>query len=249
MNAPRVLILSDSPLVAEVLWSRASARFPGAHCQHVAATKVAAEFLATQAVDIFVLQLELFEGDGLDFLRRSRACRVRTLVISGCAAPRVALSLRALSVEAVHDFRRESFAKLDDAFDALDCGRRHWSASFNECLFGGEARKIRHQLAPREQMTFALLATGLGEKSLADHLGVTLSSARSLSRDLRAPLEAHDRRDIERLGARLGYTRFGKDGLQPFGLSVLIDEYRAQSRRPAPLPAIILSLCGMKTEE
>ena len=94
-----------------------------------------------------------------------------------------------------------------------------------------------------------LLATGLGEKSLADHLGVTRSSARSLSRDLHARLQAHDRRDIERLGARLGYTRFGKDGLQPFGLSVSIDEYRAQSRRPAPLPAMILSLCGMKTEE
>lgn len=62
---------------------------------------------------------------------------------------------------------------------------------------------------------------------------------------MHARLEAHDRRDIE----RLGYTRFGTDGLQPFGLSVLNDEYRAQSRRPAPLPAMILPLWGMKTNE
>lgn len=245
MIAPRVLILSDSPLIAEVLQSRASARFPGACCQHVSSTKMAAEFLATQAMDIFVLQLELFEGDGLDLLRQRRSCRMRTLVISGSAAPRVALSLRALGVEAVHDFRRESFAKLDDAFDALACGRRHWSTSFGECLFGDEARRIRYQLAPREQLTFALLATGLGEKLLAEHLGMALSSVRSLVRDLHTKLNLHDRRDVEQAGARLGYTRYGSDGLRPFGLSVLIEEYRAQSRRPAPLPAALLAACGL----
>lgn len=248
MIPPRILILSDSALVAEVLSLRLGARFPGAHCQRVASVAVAAELLAGRAVDIFVLQLELFEGDGLDLLHRSRACGVRTLVVTGCASPRVALSLQALGVEAVHDFRRAPFDELEGTFDALLSGRRCWSASFDACLLGDDARRIRHQLAPREQLTFALLATGLGEKDLAERLALTLSSVRSLVRDLHAKFQLRDRRDVEQAGARLGYTRFGGDGLRPFGLSILIEEYRTQSRRPAVLPAALLAECGLAPE-
>lgn len=249
MSVPRILILSDSPVVAETLCWRVTELFPDASCQSVATVGAAAGLLAQRAVNVFVVQLEMAEGDGLDLLRRHRSCGMRTLVLSGRAQARVALSLRALGVEAVHDFHREPPAILNGALDALISGRRYWSSSFDECLLGEEVRKIRHQLTPREQLAFALLATGLCEKALADQLGLTLSSARSLGRDLHAKLGLRDRRDVQQAGARLGYTRFGADGLSPFGLSILIEEYRAQSRRPAPLPAALLAACGLARED
>ena len=166
-RAPRVIILCESALIGEALCKRVTASFPGAPRRHVARVPAAMHAFAARAVDIFVLHLELLDDDGLDPLRRSRACRVRTLVITDRAAPRVALSLRAMGVAAFHDALRAAGDELDSALTAVLSGRRCWNASFAVCLLGSEAHRIRHLVTPREQVAFALLATGLGEKSLA----------------------------------------------------------------------------------
>jgi hypothetical protein len=74
---------------------------------------------------------------------------------------------------------------------------------------------------------------------------MTLNTVRSLRQDLHAKLDVHDKEGLQRVAARLSFTRFSEEGVVPVGAAILMKEYMESSKRPVALPPGTLAKYGM----
>jgi DNA-binding NarL/FixJ family response regulator len=239
MHAPTVLILHGNPFFAQSLHQRILAIHPAATLLVTARVKEAASLLAAMRVDMFLAGLEAVDGDVLDLLlHRSRARRSvgRTLVLMGRHGARALVTLCRLGIDGAFDLLEEPPQKIAEAVAAVEAGRGYWSPAFSAALMSNEMRVVMHQLSPAEQLALALMGDGCSDKVAAERLGMSSHAVRSLRRDLHAKLDVHDKQGLQRIAARLSFTRFSEEGVVPMGAAILLCEYVERSKRPVSLP-------------
>lgn len=214
-----------------------------------------AEVVATlnsSRVDLFVVSLDGLGDDVLDMLvhlkRRGRS-PFRTLVMTYQRGVRMLVTLRRLEVTGVFNPREEPLERLTAVLTALESGNGYWGQGSISALVSNEAFMVIRQMPPPEQLALAMMGDGCSDKTATERLGMSLSSVRSLRKELHARLNVHDREGLQRTAARLGFTRASEDGTVPMGAAMLVLEYMERSKRPVALPTYVLQQCGFFSDE
>jgi DNA-binding NarL/FixJ family response regulator len=246
MHAATVLILDASPFLAAWLQHGLATAYPAARC--LCATNIlgASEILSQVKIDLLLTGLDASGGDVLDLLvhvKRKGRPPAHTFVATGAQGVRGLLTLRWLGVLGVLNLQDEP-QQLGVALTTVERGQTYWSASYSAALFSHDAQLVLRQLSPAEQLGLAMLGDGCSDKTALDRIGMSLSSIRSLRRDLYAKLNVHDKEGLQRAAARLGFTRASAAGAVPTGAAMLVVEYIERSKRPISLPASLLDQCG-----
>lgn len=248
MDSPVILVFQGDAFSANAVESHVSAAFPDASCHVTTCFEQAERLAVSMSIDLFIAPLETANGDLLDLLLRHTRIEQRSLkvLITAPRCPlRALLTLKALGVLGLFDSATDRPAQIEGAMREILLGRRFWSATFSNQLTNEQTRRIRHQLSPAEQLGLAVFGDGCGDFTAANLLGMQHSSVRSLRKRIHAKIGAHDKEDMMRTAARLGFTRFGADGLVPMGLGMLALEYIREAQRPMELSSELLEACGL----
>lgn len=244
MPAFIVLILKADRFAAEMLRQHVLAVHPGADCTLAHRVSHARTILAASTVDLFLADVAFEDGDVFELLPRdkqeSRRAR-QTMVITGHCGARMLASLHSVHLDGVFDSDGDAPENIVHALRTIAEGRSYWSPTAIDDPSDERGRALMRQLTPTEQLSLALIGDGCGDKTAAERLGLQHSAARAVRRDLYMKLGAHDREDLIRSAAQLGYTRSTANGLAALGLCILVEEYRARSKRPKSLPAALLA--------
>ncbi len=245
------MILQPDMLSVNAIASQVTAVVPRARCHPTSRLEQTMHFLAANPVDLLVTTLDVNCGDVLDLLVRSRGTPWRAgqvMVTTARLMPRVVLTLRSLAVPGAFDVDGGSPVELQEAIGRVVAGKTYWSRTLLDALIAPSTRKLNSQLTPAEQLGLAVLGDGCGDHTAARLLGMQHSSVRSLRKRIHAKLGAHDKEDMMRMAARLGYTRFSANGVVPLGLGMLALEYLRDTQRPMPLSDELMRVCGLTAE-
>jgi len=154
-------------------------------------------------VDVAIVDLDLPDGSGAEFVRDLRRLRPGTMALVLSAYSDANMLARAIEAEAAGVLHKS--AKLEDVLEALDrlrTGEQLLSPQEiiealrligQERLDSGEARLRIAKLTPREHEVLQALADGLSDKEIADRLYVGIGTVRTHMASILSKLELQSR--------------------------------------------------------
>lgn len=240
---PTALIYCSDRLYADFLHQRVAQAFPESTLQVVHTLSSAAAALKSSSPSVLIIALDEVDGDGVDLLLpfwRSAARRPTTVVVIQGAQHRLWSSLRHIQIDGVFDTLSEDTGRFDRALAEIKCGRRYRSPSLDQKTSATEESERKyHLLTPTERLVFAILGDGSDDVSASRLVGMTVASVQSVRKNLHRKLGITHKGELVRLAAQYGLVRYADSGVIRNGLSVLVAEYLATSKRPAPLSALL----------
>jgi DNA-binding NarL/FixJ family response regulator len=200
----RLLILDDHTFFRESA-SRLLAAEPGfdvaAHCGTIAE---GLEILRRKAIDIVLLDFDLGESDGRQFLRlaKEQGFRGKVLVVTAGVDAGVAAELIRAGIAGV--FRKhDSAALLAQAIRDVTAGKV-WleQEQLQTALTAGGATTRENRTKPfteREQQVLSCVFEGLANKEIAARIGVTESSVKATLQQLFSKTGVRTRSQLVRI--------------------------------------------------
>jgi len=200
----RILVVDDHALFRESV-ARLLSREPDfdvvAHC---AAADEALDVLQRQPVDLVLLDFDLGQGDGLDFMRQARARGIgaRVLIVTaGIAADQAAGLIRG-GISGIF-LKRDSAALLAQSIRDVLAGK----VSFEQELFrDAMAHPVTASAGPepdrftkRERTVLSYVFEGLGNKEIAARIGVSESSVKATLQQLFSKTGVRTRSQLVRI--------------------------------------------------
>lgn len=242
MFAPAIVYCSDR-LYGDFLYQRAAHAFPETKLQIVHTLVRAAGALKNSAVSLLIIALDEVDGDAIDLLLplgNSPGRRPKTVVVVQGAQHRLWSSLRHIPLDGVFDTLSEDTTRFDLALFEIKQGRRYRSPSLDQKSVAVEESEKKYQLlSPTERLIFAILGDGSDDPSASRLIGMTVASVQSVRKSLHRKLGISHKGELVRLAAQYGLVRFVDSGVIRNGLSVLVAEYLATSKRPVALSPIL----------
>jgi DNA-binding NarL/FixJ family response regulator len=173
----------------------------------------AIEGLKRHRPGVLIVTPRLDAGDGLDLAKQARSLvpDIRTIVLCDLDQDDLFEAGRA-DVDAVVT-EQECFdvdQQLRNMLISLSLGRQYRSLAVQRYLLEGEQgwRKPHPELTAREQQLMDLWVEGLGDREVADRLGVSYGTVRSHGRMLRKKLGVNTRAQVVLKALSLGLSRF-----------------------------------------
>jgi len=154
-------------------------------------------------VDVAIVDLDLPDGSGADFVRELRTLRPKAMALILSAYADANMLARAIEAEAAGVLHKS--AKLEDVLEALHrlrTGEQLLSSQeiiealrliSQERQKSGEARLRISKLTPREHEVLQALADGLSDKEIADRLYVGIGTVRTHMASILSKLELQSR--------------------------------------------------------
>jgi DNA-binding NarL/FixJ family response regulator len=233
----RVLILKTQLLYAETLATAARVTFPGADIVFSNRVQVAAHELQVGVLDLLITDLEMSDGDMLDFLyqamRNGRGFRM-VLVATARRDVRTMEALGRLPIAGVFDTEGGTLGEFSDALRSMALGRGYWSKSLDSGprrLSRPRSSTVDDHLTPLEQLVFSVIGDGTDDQEAADQLGIKESSVHTIRRTLHRKLRVQHRGELVRHAVQKGFVRFTGDGVQRPGFAMLLAD--SPRRMPA----------------
>ncbi|MDR1989477.1 MAG: response regulator transcription factor [Acidobacteriaceae bacterium] len=208
----RILLVDDHALFRESV-ARLLSREPDfdivAHC---ASADEALQVLAREPVDLVLLDFDLGQGDGLDFMRQVRATNVtaRILIVTAGIAPDQAKGLIRSGISGIF-LKRDSAARLAESIrDVLD-----GKVSFEQKLFldamvhqtATDVAAESDRFTTRERTVLSYVFEGLANKEIAARVGVSESSIKATLQQLFSKTGVRTRSQL----VRIALERFKHD--------------------------------------
>ena len=173
----------------------------------------AIEGLKRHRPGVLIVTPRLDAGDGLDLAKQARSLvpDIRTIVLCDLDQDDLFEAGRA-DVDAVVT-EQECFdvdQQLRNMLISLSLGRQYRSLAVQRYLLEEEQgwRKPHPELTAREQQLMDLWVEGLGDREVADRLGVSYGTVRSHGRTLRKKLGVNTRAQLVLKALSLGLSRF-----------------------------------------
>lgn len=207
----RVLVVDDHALVTEAL-SLVLGRATDLEVVAIARNAGEAERLAaTHEPDVVVMDYRLPDSDGATVAGRIRAHRsdVQVVMLTGDGSD---AALRAAVDAGCTGFvtKSQAIEEIEDAVRAAHAGEASIPPALLARLLpalrpGGSAAQ---QLTPREREVLQLLADGLSNQRIAEHLVLSVSTVRNHVQSILRKLGAHSRLEAVTIGVREGVARY-----------------------------------------
>jgi len=155
------------------------------------------------AADVMVVDLDLRDGSGLEFVRDLRSARSEALVLVVTASSdqrQLASAIEAGAAGVMHKSSR--FEDIVDAVRRLHAGESLLSQQeiiealrliTRERTKGYEARLMIEQLTAREREVLQALAEGLGDREISERLYISLGTVRHHLTSILTKLEVQSR--------------------------------------------------------
>jgi DNA-binding NarL/FixJ family response regulator len=237
-HSTTILILKADRLYADLLRRQVLSLHPDVNCRVVHQMADAEQFLEAHPVDLFVTGLEALDGDTLDLVARfaGDTHRVRTLVVTRRAEPRLLAFLRNTPLGGVFDASTDEPENFLSALEAIMAGGRYLSANFRQpCNESRLKQQTIEVLTPTERLIFALIGDGSDDTTASTRLGMKPASIQAVRRSLHGKLRIKQRGELVNTAVQLGFVRFTALGATPVGLGLLLADYHARSQRPLAL--------------
>jgi two-component system nitrate/nitrite response regulator NarL len=205
VNAPiRILLLDDHTLfresVARFLTSEAEFDVV-AHCSSI---EDALAVLAKSRVDIVLLDLDLGQADGRDFLRsaRNRGFAGKVLVVTAGVEDKQAAELIRDGISGVF-MKHESTTSLVEGIRQVMAGRTWFDRQLLQAITsaGGEERRDSNvpQFTQRERRVLSYVFQGLLNKEIAEKMDVSESAIKATLQQLFAKTGVRTRSQLVRI--------------------------------------------------
>ena len=218
----RVLLVEDHAVFRE-LFASSFDRQPGFEviAQAGSLAEARRSLAEIEGVDVAVLDLHLPDGEGTEIIGELRTQNPNSVALVLTASLDLATYARAveagaagilhksLGVEEVMDAMRrltegEALLSQDEVVTLLRILDRQRAHS-------REAQRVFEQLAPREREALETLAEGMGDKQIAQRLGVGLGTARGYVKGMLQKLGVHSRLQALVFAARHGLVEIGRE--------------------------------------
>jgi DNA-binding NarL/FixJ family response regulator len=144
--------------------------------------------LRANAADIVLLDVDLGAENGLEFVRECRGAGFAgyiLVVTAGISLPEAVQLARAGVAGILHKSR--STAELFDAIRGATRGEVHFEPEYSAAVAESSGRpniRKRTKLTGRDRVVLGLLLEGLGNRAMADRLGISESGVKSSLRQL-----------------------------------------------------------------
>ena len=175
----------------------------GAVTLQAATLKEAEQGLAEQAWSLMILDLNLPDGDGLDFLQSIRKMGYLQPVLIHSLLPEASMTARALKAGATGFICKTASAEeFKAACQLVSTGRRyispHYAAELANSMAIGEPTARHDRLSEREYQVMSLLATGKSPSQIAQVIGCQVNTISSFRARILKKLELKASADIMR---------------------------------------------------
>jgi DNA-binding NarL/FixJ family response regulator len=187
-NQARILLVDDHALFRESLARFLNGESGFRVVGDCATVEDAAEFLKSHQVDLVLLDFDLGQRDGTDFMRAAEniGYQGRVLLVTAGVDETRAANLIKRGVAGVF-LKHDPPAKLVSAIREVLAGRVSFEQNYLKKIVGraNEAESPRTgKLTEREQQVLASVFEGLGNKQIADRLQVSESSVKGTLQQL-----------------------------------------------------------------
>jgi DNA-binding NarL/FixJ family response regulator len=187
-NQARILLVDDHALFRESLARFLNGEYGFRVVGGCATVEDAAEFLKSHQVDLVLLDFDLGQRDGTDFMRAAESIgyQGRVLLVTAGVDETRAADLIKRGVAGVF-LKHDPPAKLVSAIREVLAGRVSFEQNYLKKIVGraNEAEPPRTgKLTEREQQVLASVFEGLGNKQIADRLQVSESSVKGTLQQL-----------------------------------------------------------------
>src|SRR5215471_12076083 len=174
-----VLVVDDHTLFRESV-ARMLNREPDLEVVgHAGSIEEATAVVGDRRVDLVLLDFELGQRDGLDFLRESRlGASTKTLIVTAGVEPNVAAELIRAGVSGIF-LKRASSDSLIQAIREAATGRVSFDRELLRQAITDTASPRRDTFTDRERQVLNGVFEGLANKEIAARIGVSESSIKS----------------------------------------------------------------------
>jgi FixJ family two-component response regulator len=200
--SPVIFVVDDDPVVCASM--KRLIRSVGLEVQTF---NSAHEFLRAQRPDTpgcLVLDVRLPDLSGLDLQQELAKANVDLPIVFVTGHADVPMSVRAMKAGAV-EFLTKPFRE-QDLLDAIQHGVGQNRAARERRAAIGELQERFDSLTPREREVFPLVAGGMLNKQIADHLGASEKTIKIHRAQLMRKMRAESLADLVRMSERLKLT-------------------------------------------
>jgi DNA-binding NarL/FixJ family response regulator len=185
----RLLLVDDHSLFRESLSRLLDSEPDFTVAANCATTEEALESLAAHTIDLLLLDYDLGEENGLDFIRRVRTAGYTGRIFIVTAGMADAESVRALSLGVCGIFLKHSSPELlSEAIRKVMAGEtwidQRCIQSLVRAVDGSEHHEHRKQLTERESSVLKEVFEGLSNKEIAAKLNISEASVKSALQQL-----------------------------------------------------------------
>jgi two-component system, NarL family, nitrate/nitrite response regulator NarL len=202
-KAIRILLLDDHALFRESV-GRLLAAEPGfdvaAHCGTI---KEALQILRQKSIDVVLLDFDLGEHDGREFIRLARAqgFKGRVLVVTAGLDQGAATELIRSGISGVF-LKRDSAASLAQGIRDVMAGKVWLDQDLLQTALrseGAPQENRTRRFTEREQQVLSCVFEGLANKEIADRIGVSESSVKATLQQLFSKTGVRTRSQLVRI--------------------------------------------------
>jgi len=199
----RILLLDDHALFRESV-ARFLAGEPGLEVvAHRGSIEEALEVLRSSAVDIILLDLDLGQADGRDFLRaaRKQGFAGRVLVVTAGVEEKQAADLMRDGISGVF-MKHESTASLLEGIRQVMAGKTWFDRELLQATVlaaGSRSESTTQPFTDRERQVLSWVFQGLLNKEIADRIGVSESAIKATLQQLFAKTGVRTRSQLVRI--------------------------------------------------
>jgi len=194
----RVLVVDDHPLVALIMLEQARAAFPGAQ---VASAGSVAEAIASEGVDLVMLDLGLPGCAGIEALTRMRAAHPAARIVVVSATDERAVILAALDAGASGYIPKTSAPGVVTAALRLVA---EGGVYLPPEVLEGERAAASIRLSVQELDVLHLIVRGLANKEIAQNLRISKDTVKQHAKAVFAALRVKSRSQAGRAAERRG---------------------------------------------
>ena len=199
----RILMVDDHTLFRESIARLLAAEPDFEIAGHCSSTDEAVQIVAKAPVDVVLLDYDLGDGKGTEFLTRARSTgfRGKVLVVTAGVTELEAAELIRLGIVGVLQ-KHCSLAALAQSIRDVSGGKEYFEPGFLRSVLVGattpQADYSRKKLTERERQVLQHVFEGLANKEIADQLQVSESSVKATLQQLFAKTGVRTRSQLVR---------------------------------------------------
>lgn len=214
-----IVVVEDQVMMRGLIVRVCRDHFPGALVSEAADVRTGRRLCREQAVDLLLLDLDLPDGDGLDFLAEAGggSPRTRIIVITSHSDDYAIHRCLEAGVAAFVDKCSQPIEVVGEALAAVAAGRNYYSPVVQgvRTRMRMDPKAFNKLLSAREQEILRLLGEGFTNDEVAEKAGVSPQTIHSYRRNIMVKLGIHSTPQLIRYAVEKGFTRLRSHSSTP----------------------------------
>lgn len=210
----KILVVEDHHLVRDLLVVTCMSVIAGSEARGAGSGGEAVDLAERFLPDVIFLDLDLPDGDGLDFIPSLRSASAGSKIVALTShSDEVALH-RALKsqVDGFVDKNEQPLAVLKEAIQAVTAGQPYFShaAQRLRAAMRSDPTEFSKLLSEHEQALLALFGEGLSNDEVGRRFGIAAGTVRNHRSQIMSKLGIHGTPELMRYAIEKGFTRVGR---------------------------------------